>query len=254
MLQAIRKHVYPQNTLATGTLAYTGGTLTQSFIPFSSSISSVAISVDSIVGTPSAIQVELLDSDLTQLDSVNYTPTTVGWNTLSLSAGDLVTKHTHYLRFTSSGVDSENYVVFDTGTLYLAGTLSYNSTMQSSQLCFSISVDQFILETFPYLETKLEDYPLVVLDVSGRPRVLPRWFTPQIWEEDVRFTLYIYSLYTDEIDMLASYIDKAIMQEAKSISNLYYIIHGPVGNISRFRDNVLVRNLSYYARLYNTIS
>ena len=251
LLSLVRKHVYPGGTVPSGSLTWNSGTLSQNFYPFSSSVSAVELYVEEVVGSPGAVTLQLVDYSGTVKKSSTLSLST-GWNTFPCTLTDLVSKKPYSFRLTSS-LDSSNYYVLGTSAEYYYGTLTLDSSTLTSDLCFRVNVGEFLYPAYPYLLLQDKHYPLVVLDISGRPRVIRRYFSPEILDEQLTFTFYVYSRYPDEIDELVEGIDYAVLKESHNLQGVLWITHGPTSALSRWRDNYFVRSVTYTARALTTL-
>ena len=99
-MNSIRTYVYPQQLKSSSSISlYSKGTIDQPFYPFSSSISNCVLYIEDIVGSPGSVTIEVLTRGSTLTSKSSSLST--GWNTISLSKGDIVSKNLHTLRVLS---------------------------------------------------------------------------------------------------------------------------------------------------------
>jgi len=243
----LKDYIYPRNLHYESSISTSQySTIEQVFYPFSSTISDCLIYVKDTVGNY-ACTINILYGDKTLATQSTFN---IGWNTISVNKGDLVTKKECKIQIVASK-DTVNYVVFGASTIdkyYWSATLDNNSS--SLRLAFSIGINEIIYDVFPKVGITLDKYPIVVSDLSSRPRVNFPYISSKVLEEVVTLTYSIYSQYTDEIDLLGKLIERCMFKENRNISGIYVISPGPIGAISRMREDLLMRQISFNIRMY----
>jgi hypothetical protein len=227
---------------------YSYPSLVQSFIPFSTTITSVDIYAPVIVNSPTPILFSILDHNNATITS---TSSTLGayWNNVAISTGFLSTKNTHYLKIDSAHTISA-YVHLGTSTVNVSeDTLTISGIPQDFNLSYRIntgSSSQFVHRTYPRNETSIEtSYPLITMDMTGRPRVNQRWLDPRRMEEILTVGFEIYSKYPSEIDILARRLEKGMFRERTHIGGIFLVSPDNSGPISRFRESIFVKQISF---------
>mgnify|MGYP000076504128 CR=1 FL=1 len=252
LITVVSDYFYPrqlQYDNSISTLEY--NTITQSFYPFSTTISSVTVYVKDKVGSPGNVTVQILDRNYNVKSSLS-TELNEGWNTISVTVNNLISKHIHYLRIIHSG-DSSNYYVLGASTINkFEDTLYADSSTLNVKLSFSAGTGEKIRKVYSPKEFVLEDYPIVTCDITARPRVVQRYLDPKAIEQQIIVTFTIYSRYPDEIDIIARRIERGLFKERINISRSIISPAG-IGPITRMRENIFSRAISFNLRMFTRI-
>jgi len=221
--------------------------LKQSFIPFSTTISSVEIYVPTIIGSPDPVTASLLNSANATIITTSHT-LSANWNVVSLYAGNLVTKDTHYLKI-ESGHSTIAYAYLGTSTVNVSeDTLYVGAVAQTFNMAFDIntpSSSTIVHRSFPRIEPAIETYPIITVDITGRSKINQRWLDPKRLEESITASFNIYSRYPSEIDLITRRIEKGMFRERKNLTDVFLISPGATSAISRFRDNIFNRQVGF---------
>ena len=246
----VRNYVYPRQLNYESSLTTSDyPTLRQAFYPFSSSISNVKVYVKSVVGSPGNATVRLLDKDLNVKATAAKTLST-GWNTVSISKSNLVSKQLYYIEIKHGGNSINHYVLGASTVKVYSNTLYTPSSTLNVNLAFEVDIGDKVYKVFPGRELGIEDYPVVVCDLSSRPRVYQRYMDPKTVEEVVTASFNIYSRYPSEIDKIARLVERGIFRERRNISDVFLVSPGALGPITRMRENIFSRAITFNLRMF----
>jgi len=239
----LENYIYPRCLDTSNSISTSQhGTIVQYFYPFSQTISSVAIYVKNTIGNYQCT-VNVYYNDSVIASKSNFT---IGWNTISVNKGDIVSKKKSSI-VVYANVDSNNYVVFGATTI---DTYLLSSNIDSKRLSFKVIGNTLLYNIYPKAIVSEVDLPIVVGDIIARPRVRYPYLTREIVEEIVTLRYSIYSMYSDEIDLIAKMIERCMYKESSNISGVYLISPSAVGDITRVRENILSRQISFNIRMF----
>jgi len=249
LVSIAKDYIYPYSTLTDSSISTSEySTIQQEFYPFSTTISDIEVYVKEVNGSPDKVTMSVLrDSSVI---SENIVSLNVGWNTISINKDNIVTKKKHTLQITVSS-NTVDYYVFGTSTNspFYWNLIADNNTL-NSKLSFKIDIDDFIFKTYPGRELKLREYPVIVCDLTARPRINQPYLDVKVLEEILTVTFTIYSRYPDEIDILAKLLERGMFKKRRGITDIYIISPGPLSPIVRYRENVLSRAISFNIRMF----
>jgi len=246
----VKNYMYPRQLQhETSILTSECSVLRQAFYPFSSTISNVRVYVEDVVGSPGNATFRLLDKNLNVKDTATKT-LTAGWNTVSISKENLVSKQIYYFEIRHDG-DSSNYYALGASTNPVYDNTLYTDTSTLSvNLAFDVDIGEKVYKVFPGRELGIEDYPVVVCDLSARPRVYQRYMDPKTLEEIITVSFNIYSRYPSEIDKIARLVERGIFRERRNISDVFLVSPGALGPITRMRENIFSRAITFNLRMF----
>lgn len=112
-------------------------------------------------------------------------------------------------------------------------------------LYFNLQVKGWIYSEYPRENLSLHNYPRIAVDILGRPRVSSRWIDRSYSEYVLQVAVVIYSLYQDELDDLASLVDRALFSSRTSLSGIYILDPGDITPIAVVDENKLSRAIRY---------
>jgi len=239
-MNTIRTYVYPQQLDHSGSLSlYSEGTIVQTLYIFSSTVDNMLIHCSGTLGSPSAATVKLYSgSKLLKSASTILQP---GWNTIAVNKGDIVSRRKGSIVI-FGGVSSGNDYYLSAST---TTSTYYYGNAGTVDLAFSLGVRDFVYRVFPAEQIEQNSLPVVVLDIIGRPRVIDKYLSGKhIWMY-VRFRAEVYSLYTDETDLIVSGIDHCLFRDRVNFSGLQKITPGPLTPLSFVRPEVFNRNVQW---------
>jgi len=246
-MDSIRTYIYPQQTLHTSTISlFSEGTIDQKFYPFSTSIDSCAIYIDSTIGTPGSVTLDILSKGSTVKRS-SISPV-VGWNTFYIGKGDIISRNLHTLRI-YGGVSSGNdcYIGLGTKDSYFYGTLSSDSIT-----AFSLAINDCVYKIYPSAtEMNMDSLPIVVVDIANRPRVRERYITGDVVIENLGLRIEVYSRYTDEVDKLCYGIERGLLLNRKSFADdIRLMTPGALGDLSFITRDIYFRDIFYNIEIF----
>jgi len=249
LISIARDYIYPYSTLTDSSVSTSiYSTIQQEFYPFSTTISDIEIYVKEVNGSPDKATISILRNS--SVVSKNTVSLDIGWNTISVNKDNIVTKKKHILQITVSS-NTVNYYVLgaSTNSPFYWNLIVDNNTL-NSKLSFKIDTNDFIFKTYPGRELKLSEYPVIVCDLTARPRINQPYLDTKVLEEILTVTFTIYSRYPDEIDTLAKLLERGMFKKRRDISDIYIVSPGPLSPIVRYRENVLSRAISFNIRMF----
>ena len=239
-MNSIRTYVYPQQLKSSSSISlYSKGTIDQPFYPFSSSISNCILYIEDIVGSPGSVTIEVLTRGSTLTSKSSSLST--GWNTISLSKGDIVSKNLHTLRV-YGGVDSSNDYIFGSSSL---STYFYGSIDSSNVLTFKIGVEDFLYKVYPSTSINLDSYPIVVVDLRRTGRVRDKYISGDMLIEELDLRVEVYSRYTDEIDKICTGVERGLIRDRKTFEDIHYVTPGYLGDLSFLSPEIFFRDVNF---------
>jgi len=236
---SINSYISPyQNDHPHSISLYTSGTITETFIPFSSSITTGSIYISNTIGTPDKVTISLSGPGVSSSKTLSLEE---GWNTINWSLNDLVTYKRHTLSITG-GVSSSDDYYFGYSSI---NSYFYGSMATDKVLTFGFNTGDHVFKMFPSREIGLDEYPIVVLDLRGRPRVRDRYISGDFLWEYINLGVEIYSRYSTEIDLLSKGIERGLVKNRKNFTGIQYITPGRLGDLSFLSSEIFFRDLSY---------
>ena len=247
-MESIRTYVYPQQTVHTDTISLLGeGTIDQKFYPFSTTIDNCLLYIDSTIGAPGYVTLDVLSRGSTVKRS-SISPTT-GWNTFSIGKEDIVSRNIHTLRI-YGGVSAGNdcYIGIGNNSSYFYGTLSCDSIT-----AFSIGINNHVEKIYPSIgEVNLDSLPLIVVDITSRPRVRERYITGDMVIQNLNLRIEVYGRYTDEVDKLCYGIERGLFLNRKTFydSDITLLTPSVMGPLSFISPEIFFRDINLDIEAY----
>ena len=239
-MNSIRTCVYPQQTSHASSISLStlGGSLSQEVFLFSSSISSYGVYISSTVGSPGGLTLSLVNRSL--IVNSATVPGTIGWNIVSYAATELSTSRSSSIVITGSvDVSNDYFIGKDSIGSY------YYSTLATLAVAFTVGVKDFVYRVYPLTEFSKDNFPVISVDVFGRPRVDNRYLSGDYSWFDITVRADIYSKYTQELDKLAYGIDRGIFKCRKDFMSTYFITPAAMSQISYVQPEVFTRYLTW---------
>ena len=241
-MNALRSHIYPyQVTHSSSISLLSNGTITQTFYPFASSINTVGLYIDSKLGNPGNITLKVYNG--TSLIKSGTLASTIGWNYLSVNSGDIITNRQSSL-VTTANVTAGNDWFIGSNTL----SSYYFGNAGTIQTAFTIGVKDFIYPVFPTKQLDNNEFPVISIDISGRPRIRDKYLSgDHVWYY-LNMRAEIFSKFTNEVEKLIHGCDRGILNDRLSITNITYITPGQLSELSFVRPDVYYRNINWTLR------
>jgi len=107
------------------------------------------------------------------------------------------------------------------GKRYHGGTCS-----MTVPISFRVAIDDICLEAFSLEKVELKELPKIVIDFTGRPRIVSQYFSGNMLVQD-NVVLSMYSLYAKELDVMYSMIEKCLLEDQSKYEGLTLV--QPVG-------------------------
>ena len=237
---SIRTYVFPYQSSSAQTLSLNdnSGVVNQELWVNATSISSYGVYVTGTIGTPTGLSISLIDRGVTVASS--SLAGTVGWNVVSTVVTGLSTARASTLRITGV-VSSSNdvYIGKDTSSTYYFGGAS------TLTIAFTIGIENFVYKAFPLKEFDANNFPLISIDVVGRPSIDNRYLSGDMSWFNVTVKAEVYSKYTQQLDKLCYAIDRGIFHDRKVFLNSYFISPAYMSPISYVKPEVYSRELSW---------
>jgi hypothetical protein len=238
-MNSIRTFVYPQQLSHDQSISLLStGTINQTFYPFSDSISTVGIYINSKTGSPGSI-VCTLKIGSEQIGQATIS-STVGWNTFAVNRGTIVTIRPGTLSLTATTSAGNDYNI---GASTIASY--YYGSYGTRQTCFSIGVRDFVERVFPISRMEKDDLPVIVMDVVGRPTVSDKYLNSNYLWYYLDMRAEVYSKYTNELDKIVNGIDRGVNMMRTSFPEVRYITPGAMSEMSYVKPNVYTRSLTW---------
>lgn len=248
----LRDHLYPRCLYGTIEATLSTSTdridLAQSFVPYSKCYSTITPYSYTIpvtlkikkYGSPDEGIVVSLQSDNDGVPSgstiasssipPSSIPSSLSTVSTSLVIDNMLTSFKKYwlvIESKNSLSDSDYYTIAkdSVDTHYIVGSAfeRYNEGNWSSlnvDLYFNFKVKGFIYNNYPHEKLSIHNYPRIAVDMIGRPRVEQRWIDRKLAKYHIDMAVVIFSAYTDELEDLASYVDRILWSSRLNISNV----------------------------------
>jgi len=193
------------------------GTVEQTFVPFTSSIESLAI-----YSGGGQFAVKFLDNTIQVNNTVGWIPVVQNCQVVSCQ------------EYTISVIGSGTLGV---GTEYYAGTCSLGVPIAFRATCKDICVPAFSFELFD-----LEDLPKVVVEYSSRIRTITEYLGGGAVVEDI-LTVEIYSRYPSEIDKITSVLEEYFKEHNEYPPDILHVGIVGIDPITLTRMEIFVRRI-----------
>lgn len=238
-MNSIRTFVYPQQLDHDQDISLlTIGTINQTFYPFSNSISTGGIYINSKTGSPGPIvcTIKIGSEQITQ----STISSTIGWNIFAINRGSIVTIRQSTLSITATTSGGNDYNI---GASTIASYYYGNSG--TLQTCFSIGVRDFVERVFPIMRMEKDDLPVIVIDIVGRPTVRDKYLNSNYLWYYLNMKAEIYSKYTNELDKIISGIDRGVNMMRISFPEVRNITPAAMSEMAYIKPNVFTRSLTW---------
>lgn len=216
---------------------YSNGTISQPFYSFSQTISGFQVYANSITGTPGPTTVKLYSgANVLKSSTVSLS---VGWNSISVGLGDLVSIRECSITV-SGGVNvSNNYILGG------SSNSTYFYSTASTILAFSVGVRDMVFKIFPIKELDDDDLPLVAVDVVGRPSYRDKYLSGDYIWEYITVRAEAFSKYTNELDKLIQGMDRGVMKNRRDFTDSRNISPGNISELTYLRGNLFTRSVTW---------
>jgi len=132
---------------------------------------------------------------------------------------------------------------------YLPGIVKvYDGTSWSQyqgDMYFKLGVKNWIYTNYPREDLSLYNYPRIAIDIIDVPRVEQRYIYSGIMYYYITSAVIIYSRYPDELETIASYVDRALFKERTSLSNIILLTPTRKTNVIPVREKLFSKSLFY---------
>jgi hypothetical protein len=241
---SIRTYLYPyQESYASSISIYnSGNVINQPVSLFSTAFNTIGVYVNSIIGTPSPLILSFLKGNVSVYSST--IASTVGWNYVTNVNQTFLNSNKDYTIRLSCECDADNdyYIGKDSSNTY------YFNKEAEQAIAFTIPIRDFVYSVFPAEEVTNERLPVVVVDISGKPKSDDRYLSgSHIWYH-INVKIDVYSKYPSEVDKLVSGIDRGIMKDRKTFSEINYISSGNITELGQVAPNLYTRAITYSIR------
>jgi len=237
-VNSIRTYLYPQQTIVDSSISVLSeGTIVQTFYPFSSTISTLSIYIAEIEGSPGPLTVSIISGSSTFSSTIS----SLGWNTVPMTMSVTSNKLSTIKLYGGVSSGNDYWIGKSNEDSYFYGSGTFN-------IAFSIGVQDFIYKIFPSKEIGLYNYPVVALDLVGRPRVEDRYLSGEFVWYYLMLRAEVYSRYPSEVDKVISGIDRGIMRDREQFTSIYYITPGIISEMSFLTPEIYSRNISWTIR------
>jgi hypothetical protein len=238
----ISNFIYPKQLGYESSIANTV-TLYELFYPLSTTISTAKFYVSGSIGTPSPMTIDITSGNKTSVLS-NFTITpSIGWNTLTVNK-NVISRKEHYLKFYPQ--DTNNYYYLGASTISTPYKLYKDSELQTNNLSFEISIPTFVYKSYSPNTISVDMFPLVSIDIDSRGNIEHPYIKATTVRHRVVLSATVYSKYSDELDRICYYIEKALYKKKIGyIDNVFVVSAGNISSITQFRDNILQKSKSF---------
>jgi len=243
-MNSIRAYVYPEQVHYQSVISMftRGGTITQEFYPFSTSINAYGVYVTSVLGSPGPMTISCICGSNTM--NSGTVAGTVGWNIINCSCEDIVSSRYSSLVVEASVNADNNYNLGgDPNNDYF-----FNGSASTIPIAFTVGVKDFVYRAYNDELIKQNNLPVIVVDVTGRPRVRDRYLSGDYTWLDITVRADVYGKHSNEVDKLIYGADRGTYKNRKSFDEIYYVTPSVISQKDYVRPEVLHRSVSWVAK------
>lgn len=244
LMNSIRTHAYPYQSNYDSSISINScnGTISQTLVLFSDSISSYGIYISELVGSPPPMTISLYNGG--SVKSSSTITGTVGWNITSYSTTDLRTSSSSSLVVTCGGATSiDDYMIgkADTITYFYGNAGTFNTA-------FTIGIKDFVYKVFPAVDIDANRTPVANVDINGRPSIQDKYLSGDAMWMILTARTEVYGKTPSEVDKLIGGIDRGMTKFGRTFDTNTYLHPGDLGDLQYIRAGLYTRQVTWNLR------